>query len=89
MVDFDECLRRITIRSFEFTNNYGELTSFDVDPEVATLRDVADRIHADPLLYCKTARIGLRLSPYEDDVTGVEASCSRDCPRCFQRTSIH
>ena len=60
----------ITICPLEATNCYEELTRFDVDPTVATLRDVADRIHADPLLYCRTAQIGLKLSPYEDDVTG-------------------
>ena len=34
------------------------------------MREVAERVSADPLLYCKNARIGLTLSPYEDDLTG-------------------
>ena len=61
---------RITICPIEYHNNYGELARFEVDAATTTLREVAERVGADPLVYCKTARIGLTLSPYEDDVTG-------------------
>ena len=60
----------ISIRPIEATNNYGELTRFEVDATTTSLRDVVERIHADPLLHCKAARVGTRLLTYEDDVTG-------------------
>ena len=61
---------RVTICPIEYHNNYGELTRFEVDAATTTLQEVAERVSADPLLHCKTARIGLTLSPYEGDVTG-------------------
>ena len=62
--------RRITICPIEATNNYGELTRFEVDAATTSLRDVVERIHADPMLHCKQVRVGTRLLTYEDDVTG-------------------
>ena len=62
--------RRITICPIEATNNYGELTSFEVDAATTSLRNVVERIHADPMLHCKQVRVGTRLLTYEDDVTG-------------------
>ena len=61
---------RITICPIEATNNYGELTRFEVDTATTSLREVVERIHADPMLHCKTARVGTQLLTYEDDVTG-------------------
>ena len=61
---------RITICPLEATNNYEELTRFEVDAATTTLRDVAERIRADPRLFCTSARVGLTLASYEDDATG-------------------
>ena len=41
-----------------------------MDVATTSLRDVVERIHADPMLHCQTARVGTRLLTYEDDVTG-------------------
>ena len=62
--------RRITICPIEATNCYAELTRFEVDTAMTSLRDVVERIHKDPMLHCKTARVGTKLLTYEDDVTG-------------------
>ena len=48
--------RRIIICPIEATNNYGELTRFEVDAATTSLRDILERTHADPLLHCKTVR---------------------------------
>ena len=61
---------RVTISPYESTNNYGDLTRFEVDAAETTLWDVLRRIHEDPLLSCLSVRIGTTLSSYEDDVTG-------------------
>ena len=56
---------RITICPIEATNNYGELTRFEVDTATTSLREVADRINADPML-----RDGTQLLTYEGGVAG-------------------
>ena len=68
--------RRITICPIEATNNYRELTRFEVDTATTSLRDVVEQINADPaLLHCKTARgsivgAGTRLLTFEGGTAG-------------------
>ena len=63
---------RITICPIEANNNNQkrELTRFEVDTATTSLREVAERIYADPMLHCKTAQDGTRLLTYEGDETG-------------------
>ena len=67
-----QALRRsfITVCPVDAANGFGALTRFAVDPETTTLKDVAVRVHGDPLLAGKAVRVGMRLSPFAGGVVG-------------------